>query len=62
MNFQDDIPAISPDYFNDQFVMVVDVTSMQDATDSSYYRELAVEPFRLKLICTSPLEHVTHLF
>ena len=32
MNFQDDIPSIPIDYFKDHYVLVFDLTSMQDAT------------------------------
>ena len=35
MNFQDDIPSIPIDDFNDHYVLVFDSTSMQDATEKS---------------------------
>ena len=59
MNFQDDIPAISNDYFKDRYVLVFDLTSMQDATENWHYPELVGEPLRLELNFTFPLEHVT---
>ena len=61
MNFQDDIPSISIDDFNDHYVLVFDLTSMQDATKNCHYPELAVEPLRLELNFTQPLENVTEL-
>ena len=40
MNFQDDIPSIPVDDFKDHYVLVFDLTSMQDATENCHYLEL----------------------
>ena len=61
MNFQDDIPSIPIDDFKDQYVLVFDLTSMQDATENCHYPELVGEPLRLELNFTNPLEKVTEL-
>ena len=61
MNFQDDIPSIPIDNFNHHYVLVFDLTSMQDATGNCPYSELVGEPQRLELNFTSPLEHVSEL-
>ena len=61
MNFQDDITSIPIDNFKDHYVLVFDLTSMQDATEISHYPELVAEPLRLELNITFPLEHVTEL-
>ena len=61
MNFQDDIPSIPNDNFNDHYVLVFDLTSMQDATENCHYPELVGEPLRLELNFTFPLKHVTEL-
>ena len=61
MNFQDDIPSIPIDDFKDQYVLVVDLTSMQDATENCHYLELVGEPLRLELNSTNLLENVTEL-
>ena len=61
MNFQDDIPSIPVDNFKNHYVLVFDLTSMQDATEKCHYPELVGEPLRLELKCTFPLEHVTEL-
>ena len=61
MNFQDDIPSISIDNFKDHYVLVFDLTSMQDATENCHYPELVGEPLRLELNFTFFLEHVTEL-
>ena len=60
-NFQDDIPSIPNDNFKDHHVLVFDLTSMQDATESCHYPELVGEPLRLELNFIFPLEHVTEL-
>ena len=49
MNFQDDIPSIPIDNFKDHYVLVFDLTSMQDATENCHYRELVGEPLKLEL-------------
>ena len=61
MNFQDDIPSIPLDDFKDHYVLVFDLTSMQDATENCYYPELVGDPLRLELNFATPLENVTEL-
>ena len=61
MNFQDDIPSIPTNNFKDHYVLVFDLTSMQDATKNCHYSELVGEALRLELNSTFPLEHVTEL-
>ena len=59
MNFQDDIPSIPIDDFKDHYVLVIDLTSMQDATEKCHYSELVGGPLRLELNFTNPFENVT---
>ena len=59
--YQDDIPSIPIDDFKDHYVLVFDLTSMQDATENCHYPELVEEPLRLELNFTNPLENVTQL-
>ena len=61
MDFQDDIPSIPTDDFKDHYVLVFDLTSMQEATENCHYPELVGEPLRLELNFTHPLENVTEL-
>ena len=61
MNFQDDIPSIPSQDFKDHYVLVFDLTSMQDATENCHYPELVGEPLTLELNLTNPLENVTEL-
>ena len=49
------------DDFKDHYVLVFDLTSMQDATENCHYPELVGEPLRLELNFTNPLENVTEL-
>ena len=44
LNFQDENPSIPIDEFKDQYVLVFDLTSMQDATENCLYPELVGEP------------------
>ena len=44
MNFQDDIPSIAIDNFKDHYVLVFDLTSMQDALENCHYPEPVGEP------------------
>ena len=55
------IPSIPIDEFKDHYVLVFDLTSMQDATENCHYPELVGEPLRLELNFTNPLENVTEL-
>ena len=61
VNFQDDISSIPIDDFKDHYVIVFDLTSMQDTTENCHYPELVGEPLRLELNFTNPLENVTEL-
>ena len=61
MNFRDDIPSIPIDNFKDHYVLVFDLTSMQDATEHCHYPKLIGEPLRLELYFSSPLENVTEV-
>ena len=59
LNFQDDILSIPVDNFKNHYVVVFDLTSMQDATEHCHYPELIGEPLRFELYFSSPLENVT---
>ena len=61
MNFQDDILSIPIDKFKDHYVLVFDLTSMQDVTENCHYLELVGDPLRLELNFIFLLEHVTEL-
>ena len=60
-NFRDNIPSTPIDSFKDHYLLLFDLTSMQDATETCHYSELVGEPLRLELIFAFPLKHVTKL-
>ena len=62
MNFQEDIPSIPIDNFKNHYVLVFDLTSMEDVIENCPYPNLVEEPLWLELNITFPLEHVTELF
>ena len=61
MSFENDISSNPIDNFKDHYVLVVDLTSTQDATENCHYPELVREPLRLEITFTFPLELVTEL-
>ena len=61
MNFQDDIPSILKDNINDDYTLVFDLTSMQDAAEKYPYPELFVEQLTMQVNFTFPLQHVSEL-
>ena len=61
MNFQDDILLIPIDDFRDHYVLLFDLTSMQDATQTCHYPEFVGEPLRLEVNFTHPLENLIEL-
>ena len=61
MNFQDVVPSAPVDNFKDHYVLLFDLTSVQDATEHCHYPELNGEPLRLELYFSSPLGKATEL-
>ena len=61
MNFQDDLLSILIDDFRDHYVLVLDLTSLHDATENCNSPELFGEPLGLELNFAFPLGHVTEL-
>ena len=59
MNFQNDFPSIPLDSFKDHYVLVFDLTSMEDASERCHYPELFEEPLRLETYISLPLKSVT---
>ena len=67
MNFQDDIPSILIDNFKNHYVLVFDLTSMQDTTENCHYPELVGDSWRTieagaKLYFSSRACYWTHCF
>ena len=61
MNFNEKIPALPNDFFTDHYVLVFDLTSLQDAGEGVHYTELSAEILRLEMFFERPLANVTEL-
>ena len=61
MNFNEEIPALPNDFFTDHYVLVFDLTSLQDAGENVHYPELSGESLRLEMFFERPLTNVTEL-
>ena len=61
MKFQDDIPSIPIDNFKHHYVLVLDLTSIEDAAENLHQPPLVGETLRLELNFTFPLELVSEL-
>ena len=61
-NFQADIPSFPVGNFKDHYILVFDLTSMQDATEHFHYPDLIGEAVKLELYFSSHLENVTEVF
>ena len=53
------MPSIPVDNLKDHYLLLFDMTSMQDDTEHCHYPELIAEPLRLELYFSSSLENVT---
>ena len=61
MNFNEDIPALPNNLFQNHYVLVFDFTSIQDAGENFHYPELSGESIRLEMFFDRPLTNVTEL-
>ena len=61
MSFHDDLPSIPIANFKDHYVLLFDLTSMQDTTEQNQYPELIGEQLRLELNFNEALESVTEV-
>ena len=59
MNFNEEILALPNVFFTDHYVLVFDLTSLQDAGENVYYPELSGESLRLEMFFERPLTNVT---
>ena len=61
MNFNQEIPALPNDFFTDHYVLVFDLTSLQDAGENVHYPELSWQSLGLEMFFERPLTNVTEL-
>ena len=61
MNFNEEIPALPNNLFQNHYVLVFHLTSLQDARENIHYPELSGERIRLEMFFDRPLTNVTEL-
>ena len=61
MNFNEDIPALPNHQFENQYIQVFDLTSLQDAGENIDYPELSCESIRLEMFFDRSLRNVTEI-
>ena len=61
MNFNEEIPALPHNIFQNLYVLVFDLTSLQDAGENIHYPELSGESIRLEMFFDRTLRSVTEL-
>ena len=61
MNIYEEIPALPNNLFQNHYVLVFDLTSLQDAGENVYYPELSGESIRLEMFFDRPLRSVTEV-
>ena len=61
MQFNEDFPALPIDDFQNHYILVFDLTSLQDAAEHLHYPELSGESLRLEMFFQFPLEQVTEV-
>ena len=61
MQFNEDFPALPMEHFQNHYILVFDLTSLQDAAEHLHYPELSGESLRLEMFFQFPLEQVTEM-
>ena len=61
MQFNEDFPALPMEGFQNHYILVFDLTSLQDAAEQLHYPELSGESLRLETFFQFPLEQVTEV-
>ena len=61
INFSEEIPKLPSAFFTDHYVLVFDLTSLQDHGENVFYPELSGESLRLEMFFEHPLTLVTEL-
>ena len=59
--FNEDFPALPMENFQNHYILVLDLTSLQDAAKQLHFPELSGESLRLELFFEFPLEQVTEV-
>ena len=59
MQFNEDFSAFLMEDFKNHYILIFDLTSLQDAAEQLHYSELSGENLRLEMFFQFPLEKVT---
>ena len=61
MNFNEEITALPNHQFQNHYILVFDLTSLQDAGENIHYHELSGESIRLEMFFDRSLRNVTEI-
>ena len=61
MSFNEEIPALPNNLFQNHYLLVFDLTSLQDAGENIHYFELSGESIQLEMFFDRPLRNVTEI-
>ena len=61
MQFNEDFPALPMEDFRNHYILVFDLTSLQESAEHLHYPELSGESLRLEMFFQFPLEQVTEV-
>ena len=61
MQFNEDFPAFPMEDFRNHYILVFDLTSLQDAAEQLHYPELSGESLRLEMFFQFHLEQSTEM-
>ena len=61
MNFNEEIPALLNHQFQNHYILIFDLTSLQDAGESIHYPELSGEIIRLEMFFDRSLRNATEI-
>ena len=61
MQFNEDFPVLPMEDFQNHYILVFDLTSLQDAAEQLHYPELSGGSLRLEKFFQFPLEQVTEV-
>ena len=62
MSFNEEIPALPNHQFQNHYILVFDLTSLQDAGENVHYPELSGESIRFEMFFDRSLRNVTEIF
>ena len=61
MQFNEDFPSLPMEDFQNHYILVFDLTSLQDAAEQLHYPELSGESLRLEMFSQFLLDQVTQV-